>query len=302
MTSNLFTDGDQATVKKLDNCATGQPNEVQSHFAVGQTGEHIRRLQEALKSVQEGNPGLGIPEFSVNGVYDQKFADAIRVYKTKRDIRNFANKIDDIVGVKTIRSLDKENKSGPPKVNPSPSPTPRKPGEFPRPLPNCVPDSDCPSSKEFDVTLLLGLSGGEVVELAKFFFTIRDTTNGLSTTYVFRGGGIGAGSPISGGGFGGKQHFTTGQPVRVTRFGPFSSMASATGFVPLAPKVNIALLVLGFRPDNLFPRVTAPMTIDTGPLPIPGGSVHVAQLKIISLCNGHPGATRRILGLNDLPS
>ncbi len=300
LTSKLFTNADQATVTKLEDCATGQPNEAQSHFTIGQTGEHIKKVQEALKSVQEENPGLGIPEFSVNGVYDQEFANAIRVYKTKRDIRNFANQIDDIVGVKTIRSLDEENKSDPPKVNPSPSPTPRKPGEFPRPLPNCVPDSDCPSSRDFDVTLLTGLSGGEVVEIGKFFFTIRDTTNGLSTTYLLMVGGFGAGSPISVAVGGGTKHFTTSQPVRVTRFGPFGSIGSATNVAGVP--VNFALLVLGFHPDGLVPRPTAPIMIDTGPIPIPGASILAGQLKILSLCNGQPGATRRVLGINDLPS
>ncbi len=71
LTSKLFTDADQTTVKKLEDCATGQPNEAQSHFTIGQTGEHIKKVQEALKSVQEGNSSLGIPEFSVTGVYDQ---------------------------------------------------------------------------------------------------------------------------------------------------------------------------------------------------------------------------------------
>src|SRR5215813_2706384 len=132
LTSNLFTHGDSVTVDKLENCARGRPSEVQSHFTLNQSGEHIRRVQEALKSVQESNPGLGIPGFSVNGVYVKEIAKAIRVYKTKRDIKNFANKIDDIVGINTIRSLDRENKSGPPKVNPSPTPRPDKPNDVPR--------------------------------------------------------------------------------------------------------------------------------------------------------------------------
>jgi hypothetical protein len=277
LTSKLFTQGDQATVTKLEDCATGRPNEVKSHFTIGQTGEHIKKVQEALKSVQEADPGLGIPEFSVNGVYDQRFANAIRAYKTKRDIRNFANNIDDIVGIKTIRSLDNENKSGPPKVNPSPSPRPRQPGEFPRPLPNCVPDSDCPSSKKFDVTLVAGTSGGEVVEIGKFFFAIRDTTNGLSSAYLLTVGGFGAGSPLSLVGKGGAKSFTTSQPVRVTRFGPFGSMGSSTNVAGVP--INFALLVLGFHPDGLVPRPTAPMLIDTGPIPIPGASIHAGQLN-----------------------
>jgi hypothetical protein len=131
LSSILFISGDQDTVKKLEDCATGQPSEVQSHFTIHQTGEHIKKVQEALKSVHNKNPSLGITKFSVNGIYDQEFADAIRIYKTKRDIRNFANKIDDIIGIKTIRSLDQENKS-------DPSPTP------PTPLPPVKPDATEP--------------------------------------------------------------------------------------------------------------------------------------------------------------
>ena len=280
--SNLLTGGDPLTAQKLEDCATGQPNEAQSHFTIGQTGEHIKKVQEALKSVQEGNPGLGIPEFSVNGVYDQNFANAIRVYKTKREIRNFANKIDDIVGVKTIRSLDKENKSGPPKVNPSPSPPPKTPGEFPRPVPKCVPDSDCPSSKEFDVPLVAGGSGGEVVEIGKFFFAIRDTTNGLSSAYILRVGGFGGGSPFSVVGGGSKKHITTGSAVRVTPFGPFGSMASATNVAGVP--VNFAFLTLGFHPDGKSPRPTILFKIDTGPIEIPGASIHAGPIVFIRMC------------------
>ena len=228
LTSKLFTTGDPATVKRLEDCSNGKPSEVRSHFTIGQQGDHVTKVQEALKSVQEANPSLGIPEFSVNGVYDQKFADAIAAYKAKRNIKNFANKIDNVVGINTIRSLDRENKSGPPKVNPPAPPAPRKPGEFPRVLPNCVNDGDCPLSSEFDITLVAGVSGGEVVEIGKFFFAIRDTTNGLSAAYVMRVGGLGASpSPISVAGGGGKKHLTTSRPVRVTRFGPAGSIGSA---------------------------------------------------------------------------
>jgi hypothetical protein len=131
--SNLFTKADPDTVNRLENCATGQPNEVLSHFTLDQTGEHIQRVQQALQSVQQDNPGLGIPGFSVNGIYDGAFAEAIRVYKKKRHILNFDNKIDAIVGIHTIRSLDRENKSSPPRVNPGTTPPLKKPGQFPKP-------------------------------------------------------------------------------------------------------------------------------------------------------------------------
>ena len=276
LTSNLFTSSDPATLKRLEDCATGNPNEAQSHFTLGQSGEHIRKTQQALKGVQESNPGLGIPDFSVNGIYDQKFAAAIGVYKSKRNIRNFANKIDEVVGINTLRRLDAENKSGPPKVNPSPSPTPKKPGEVLRPLPNCVTDDECPSSQEFDIKLVLGASGGEIVEIGKFFFAIRDTTNGLSAAYILRVGGFGAGVPLSPVAGGANKHFTTSKPVRVTRFGPVGSIGQA-GNKPLI-HVTVALLVLGFRPDGETLRLTPPMTIDTGVIELPGVSLHAGQL------------------------
>src|SRR5262249_16807532 len=38
---------------------------------------------------------------------------------TKRDIRNYSNKIDNIVGIKTIRRLDQDNLDGPPIPTPA---------------------------------------------------------------------------------------------------------------------------------------------------------------------------------------
>src|SRR5664279_1136924 len=104
--SARFTQGDSSTVRRLEDCATGRPSEIASHFAIGSSGPAITKLQEALKEIQRNNPALGIPEFQVNGTYDRDFANAILAYKTKRDIRNFADKFDNIVGIKTIKSLD----------------------------------------------------------------------------------------------------------------------------------------------------------------------------------------------------
>ena len=127
LVSKLLTGADQATTAKLEDCATGQPNEVASHFSEGQnkTGEHVSRVQQALQNIQKNEPGLGIPAFSVNGDYDSAFAKAIAVYKEKRNLRNFANKIDEVVGVKTIRRLDLDQATieGKGKTEP---PTPQK--------------------------------------------------------------------------------------------------------------------------------------------------------------------------------
>jgi hypothetical protein len=115
LTSALFTTGDSDTVAKLEDCATGSPSEVASHFAQNspnRTGKHIGKVQQALKQVQTKHPELDIPKFDVNDVYDQNFADAVKAYKKARRIVNYANAIDDIVGVNTIKSLDKEMPGG----------------------------------------------------------------------------------------------------------------------------------------------------------------------------------------------
>ena len=304
LSSKLFTTGDAGVVQSLENCAVGVPNEVQSHFNLGKSGEDVRRLQEALTGVRESNPGLGIPAFAVNGIYDQQFANAVRVYKDKRQIRNFAGKIDDIIGVNTIRTLDRESKSGPPKVNPAPPSRPKTPGEVVRPLGNCVADSDCPTSREFDIKLIAGATGGEVVELGLFFFSIRDTTNGLSAGYKFRtgGGGIGA-LPVSLAGGGATSHFTTSHPVRVTRFGPGANIRAATIPLPVPGQVkSFAFLIISFLAEGLvLPRLTFPFSVDTGPVEIPGVSIHAGPFSIIGQCNGQPGAVKRILSILDFP-
>lgn len=120
--SKLFVATDPATADKLESCATGKPNEWSSHFAVNANtkGEHVRLVQKALKQVQAQEPGLGIPEFKIDGNYSPQFAKAVKVYKDKRGIKNYAGKIDDIVGIKTLRSLDKDVDSGELPVPPPP--------------------------------------------------------------------------------------------------------------------------------------------------------------------------------------
>jgi hypothetical protein len=305
LTSNLFTNADPETVDRLENCATGRPNEVQSHFTLNQSGEHIRRVQEALKSVQESNPGLGIPGFSVNGVYDLSFANAIRVYKTKRNIKNFADKIDDIVGVKTLRSLDQENKSGPPKVNPGTTPQPKKPGEFPRPSrPNpstCVTDLEAPLTRDFSNMLIGGATGGEILEAGFFVFMIQDQRNRLACLYSLSAGGIATpGLPVSPSGAGKPSPFQTSKETRVTRFGPIGGITSLTigppGAPPIGPQNKTLLSALSFSfklPDSSVPAGTVFIKdFDTGPVSIAGGGIHGGRFQLHSVCRGGPGADR----------
>jgi len=106
--SRLFLVTDTATNDKLEACATGKPNEMSTHFTVQSRGEHIRLVQVALSRVKNREPGLKIPEFKVDGNYSPDFARAVFAYKKARGIKNFSSNIDDIVGIKTILSLDKE--------------------------------------------------------------------------------------------------------------------------------------------------------------------------------------------------
>jgi hypothetical protein len=274
---------------------------VFSHFTQPQSGEHIRKVQQALKNVQQLEPDLGIPDFEVNGVYDPAFAKAVYAYKEKRNIRNHANQIDDIIGIKTIRSLDHDAQR---RARVDPAPKPKKPDDVPRPLPNCVPDQDCPAATQFEVTMLGGMSGGEIAELSKYWFAIRDTTNGLSALYLMSAYGLGvSATPVSLANQGSPRAFSTGgAPVRVTRFGPGGGLAGASTTVkPIPKQVGVTLVTLQYRPERGGLHVTPPMPIDMGSLNcLPGAAVQGAKLSILSTCRGGPGATRRVLTYKDL--
>lgn len=299
LASKLFTEGDPAVVKKLEDCATGQPTEVASHFTLNQRGEHIRRVQQALKNVVELEPDLEIPEFTVNGEYDRAFANAIAAYKEKRQILNFAKKIDNIVGMQTIRRLDQDARR---RRRGEPPPRPSKDDVVPRPLASCVPDGECPTSREFETTLLMGASGGELIEVARFFFSIRDTTNGLSAIYKFEGAGLGFGpTPFTPAVAGTPTHFTTDQPVRVTRFGHLATIIGLTAPPPAPPSIaTVTFVSFSYRPDGGRGQPKTPqIRIDSGLISIPGGSMHAGRFVNMSVCQQESGASRRPLGLQD---
>jgi hypothetical protein len=148
LTSTLFTgpDVDNATKTKLQDCADGRPSEVASHFSTtaNRSGKHIKLVQEALKRAQVRDPSLKLPAFTVDGVYSKNFADAVFAYKHQIGILNYAGKVDNIVGIKTIRSLDTESKGGKAHHREYPKPVPKPIPPRPRPVPNCVPDAECP--------------------------------------------------------------------------------------------------------------------------------------------------------------
>src|SRR5262245_35685445 len=151
LSSKLFTQGDAAAVQQLDNCALGKPSEVQTHFLEGgkgfqRQGEAVRKLQQALQNALDADITLKalVRPFTINGVYDKEFGDAIEDFKKQKGILNFANKVDRIVGIKTVRELDKDPANRGVPQGPTPGGPAPRPTERPRALPNCVPQSSLP--------------------------------------------------------------------------------------------------------------------------------------------------------------
>src|SRR5262249_5586729 len=154
----------------------GRPSEVASHFSTtaNRSGSHIRLLQKALKRAQARDPSLKLPPFAVDGVYSKDFADAAFAYRQQRNILNYAGSVDNIVGIKTVHSLDAEARGGkayhhdfPP--DPGPKPVPRS---MSLPAAKCVPEAECPTSQSFEATIITGGGGGEVVNVAKYWVNI----------------------------------------------------------------------------------------------------------------------------------
>jgi hypothetical protein len=304
LASRLFTEGDPATLRKLEDCAVGRPTEVASHFRQNHAnakGEHIVKVQQALKTIQQNEPNLDIPEFDVNGVYDAKFARAVAVYKQKRDIRNFANKIDDIIGIKTIQSLDSDVRKKP---RLEPPPRPSKPTVVPRPLPRVIPstcltDDECPAARDFVIQLIVGGTGGEILEAGFFVFIIQDQRNRLSCLYSLSAGGLATpGLPITPSGGGDPTPFSTSSDTKVTRFGPIGGITSLTKpkTIPLDPRSETLLSILSFSFRSAATNSVAGMVFlnkfDTGPISIPGAGIHGGKFTAHGICKGGLGADK----------
>ncbi len=169
--SRLFVVTDTATNATLEACATGIPNEHSTHFTLNASGEHIRLVQVALSRVQKREPGLKIPAFNIDGIYSVPFAKAVARFKEARGIKNFAGKIDEIVGIKTIIALDKEE--GPAEVLPDPQ---IPPDDFTKPIPvktitrKVFTATSIPKSEKPDDGSSSGLSTRDLVDALKDIF------------------------------------------------------------------------------------------------------------------------------------
>lgn len=104
---------------RLEACAVSDP----SHVTPGAIGDFVGKIQQAL--IRLGAGDISADELSKMR-YGPSTAASVRRFKTARGILNYAGRIDDIVGKKTIATLDQELASiGPtpqPPVPPPPSP------------------------------------------------------------------------------------------------------------------------------------------------------------------------------------
>ena len=301
LNSKFLTYGDKGLVRRLENCANGSPTEAASHFTFGEkNADAVRRLQAALKALQEKDSSLSLPPFDVNGAYDRAFAKAVYAFKDARHIWNYANEIDDIIGRKTIKRIDDELadiEKNVPHVVPQPGHRPNLPSK------GCVTDEECPTQTDFSIQLIAGGTAGELLEGGGHTFIVTDAGNRLSCVYVLEMIGVGTpGLPVNPSLNGKPVPFHTSSRTRITRFGPSGTLVSFTftppGMPPVGPWVKQILntLTFTFRGPGANAGLVDTVTLhnfDMGPLPsVAGGSAHTGRFKLKTVCEGRPGATR----------
>ncbi len=182
---------------------------------------------------------------------------------------------------------------------------PKKPNVSPRALPRspnqdtCVPARNCPTSKNFSVQLMVGVTAGEILEAAFFTFLIKDLDNRLECLYLLRGGGLAnPGLPANVALVGKPSNFHLDNAIKVTNFGPVGGISSLTVPVSPLPSQNITFFsVLSFshhQTDSIIPSGLVTITkFDTGPVSIPGVGIHGGEFKAAGgLCRGEFGASR----------
>ncbi len=84
---------------RLEACA----NRDDAHVTPGSSGPHVRKIQDALKRVDDA--GIGSDEYGASK-YGAATTLAVTAFKSSRRILNHSGQIDPIVGIKTIRALD----------------------------------------------------------------------------------------------------------------------------------------------------------------------------------------------------
>jgi hypothetical protein len=102
-------------VMKLQDCSVSDTD----HIVPKSSGEAVKKIQEALAKIES----ISFPSNEADGKdYGTATINAVEAFKKKRGILNYENKVDNIVGQKTIRQLDKEMNDLEPDLPPSPRP------------------------------------------------------------------------------------------------------------------------------------------------------------------------------------
>jgi peptidoglycan hydrolase-like protein with peptidoglycan-binding domain len=102
--SQLFTTPDPDP--QLEACLVSDP----AHIMPGSRGDHVKKIQNALNRLSAG-PGRENFGLKVDGWYGVKTAAAVKAYKnapSRRILQPWQKTADDIVGKRTIKSLDDE--------------------------------------------------------------------------------------------------------------------------------------------------------------------------------------------------
>jgi hypothetical protein len=91
---------------KLEACRVSDP----AHIQRGAVGDHVKKIQSALNQLSKGRENFNL---KVDGIYGPKTAAAVLAYKnspspSRRILQPFQTTADDIVGKRTIESLDNE--------------------------------------------------------------------------------------------------------------------------------------------------------------------------------------------------
>ena len=96
----------QAVRDRLERCLVNDSD----HITQGSTGEHVRKIQIALNRLSKG-PGRENFNLKENAIHSPETAAAVKKYKdapNRRILQPWQTSADNIVGKRTIKSLDDE--------------------------------------------------------------------------------------------------------------------------------------------------------------------------------------------------
>jgi hypothetical protein len=102
---------------RLNACLASDP----AHIQPGQSGDHIKVIQQALNTIRERKPDIGMNEIKdAPGTWGADTTNAVFVYKLFNHIKRSGQKLDPIVGRMTLTQLDNDLLSTPPRPAPTP--------------------------------------------------------------------------------------------------------------------------------------------------------------------------------------